>query len=366
MENEVKKSTRPPVRTRLFAFAALTSFLSLLGYVGQQGYRAATDSFIAPIILSPDNDMVLANKLKLSELHVERAKTSAQIQALDADVAAAGQATARLKSLHALTRDALAWTSALNARQAYAGAAELKILDQQRRTLSELLSQQQTFTQQARLNMDAGLISKMDLAKEEQATGRWQVALIETERTQLQAQILVQQAALARKALDRTGPAMPEQLAQGEQMVRIELELMKLEAEQRSKSTEKKVLEEKLALIVELDGQLKARPIFRALDKSMDVAFVPYTQLEGLHQGAGVYDCVWGIFHCKPVGTVAELVPGEVILPDPWGNQSRGQYAVLELQERDSAKSKTLRVRGARTAPFERSSPSDAARLSVK
>jgi len=61
--------------------------------------------------------------------------------------------------------------------------------------------------------------------------------------------------------------------------------------------------------------------------------------------GAGVYDCVWGLFNCKQVGTVAEIVPGEVILPDPWGTTTRGQFAVLELREHHSAKSKSLRVR---------------------
>ena len=48
----------------------------------------------------------------------------------------------------------------------------------------------------------------------------------------------------------------------------------------------------------------------------------------------------------KSVGKIAELVPGEVVLPDPWGNLARGQYAVLDLREHESAKSKVLRVRG--------------------
>ena len=34
-----------------------------------------------------------------------------------------------------------------------------------------------------------------------------------------------------------------------------------------------------------------------------------------------------------------------MILPDPWGNQARGQYAVLNLADHEAAKSKTLRVR---------------------
>jgi len=45
------------------------------------------------------------------------------------------------------------------------------------------------------------------------------------------------------------------------------------------------------------------------------------------------------------VGTVSELVPGEVVQPDPWGASTRGQYAVLDLRDHRSARSKTLRVR---------------------
>lgn len=351
MENEDKSKATPHTRTRLFAFGALTAFLSLVGYVSQQGYRAATDAFVAPIILSPDNDLVLANKLKVSELQVERAKTAAQIEAIDADVASAGRALSRLSALHGATSEALAWTIDLNKRQASAGVAELRVLAQQKDALANLLEKQTTLTEQMRANMNAGLVSKVDFAREEQASGRWRVALIETERTAMQAQVLLQQVALAKKSLGNGGPPMPEQIVRDEQLVRIELEMMKLESEQRSKTAEKKVLEEKMTLIVDLDKQLKARPVFRALERSMDVAFVPYTQIEGLRQGANVYDCIWGIFACRQVGTVAELVPGEVILPDPWGNQSRGQYAVLELREHESAKSKTLRVRGG-GAPF--------------
>lgn len=332
-------------RTRLFAFGALTAFLSVLGYVGNQGYHAATDSFVAPIILSPDNDAVISSKLKLTELTVEKAKTSAQIAAVDADVEASARALDRLHALHATTSHALAWTAQLTDRQGAAVTKELASLEKQRAALGDLLGKQASVTEQVRENARAGLVTKLDLAREEQATGRWRVALLETERSSLQAKLVLQEVAVARKSLAHGGPAMPEQIARDEQLVRIELESMKLEAEQRSKRAERKVLDDKLTAIVGIEKQLMTRPIFRALDRSLDVAFVPYTQIDGLERGASVYDCIWGIFHCHKVGTVSELVPGEVILPDPWGNQARGQYAVLDLDEQESARSKTLRVR---------------------
>jgi hypothetical protein len=138
---------------------------------------------------------------------------------------------------------------------------------------------------------------------------------------------------------------MPELLTRQEQMIRVELELVHIDSEKRSKLAQRSALTERIAKIDELATELKSRPLFQAAEKSIDMAFVPYTQIDGVTRGATVYSCVWGLFMCRPVGTVSEVVPGEVILPDPWGNPTRGQYAVLNLQDREAARAKTLRVR---------------------
>jgi hypothetical protein len=162
----------------------------------------------------------------------------------------------------------------------------------------------------------------MDLAKELQTLSQIRVAVFENDRA-------IVESARARE----------------EQAMRIELELLKLQTEMRAKRAERALLGDKVGMIHELEEQLRARPIFQAMTRSVEVAFVPYTQIDGVANGAAVYDCVWGLLFCEPVGAVAELVPGEVILTDPWGNQARGQYAVLELHDHEAAQSKSLRVR---------------------
>jgi hypothetical protein len=144
---------------------------------------------------------------------------------------------------------------------------------------------------------------------------------------------------------------MPELLSRQEQTIRIDLEVTRLKAEARSKAEQRDGLEGRVARVDELSAQLKARPAFLAADRSLDVAFVPYTQMDGVEPGAHVYSCVWGLFFCKEVGTVKDLVPGEVAMTDPWGNQARGLYAVLGLDDRDAAKSKILRVRSVPSQP---------------
>ncbi|MDP9034999.1 MAG: hypothetical protein M3O50_09335 [Myxococcota bacterium] len=348
MTSESKFPSRSRAATRVMAFTALTLFVSGVGYGAREVYRAATDSFVAPIILSPDNDMVLASKVKMSELNVERARTVADSEAIDADLAAGEKALVRLDELKRSGQHALAWTIDISARQASAGAVDLRKLAEQKQMLGEMLAKQEALASDAHANLQAGLVSKMDYAREVQALDQVRIALLENERTRAQAELQLLQVSLERRSLSSTAgaPATPEMILHEDQMLRVELDVLKLEAEMRAKRAEKRVLAEKLATIDELEGQLKTRPIVRAMEKSMDIAFVPYTQRNGVQPGARVLDCLWGLLHCKDVGEVAEVVPGEVILPDPWGSQARGQYAVLALTDHDAAMSKILRVRG--------------------
>jgi hypothetical protein len=345
-------SERSGPRTRIMAFSSLVAFACTIAYTAREAYRAATDSFVAPIILSPDSDVVLTNKLKVAELQVERVRTRAQSDAIAADVEACDRAISRLGELQAIADKGLRWTTTVNARQVSTSVADIEMLARQRGVLRVMLDKQEALVKSAEANLEAGLVAKTDYARELQTLDQLRLALLENERTAVQSKLQMQQVALAQQSLaGRDAPPMPEMIMRQDQLVRLDLEVMRLESEKRSKLAERKVLEEKLAKLDELEAQLKSRPIFRAVEQRMEVAFVPYTQIDGVREGADVYDCIWGLVHCKPVGKVAEVVPGEVILPDPWGNQARGQYAVLDLVDHESAKSKTLRVRDGAGVP---------------
>jgi hypothetical protein len=363
--DEMANSARPARRrARLFALVALASIAAGVSYAGQQTYHAATDSFVAPIILSPDSDVVLAAKLRASQLSVERSRTASEVDAIDEALEAGRNAIARLKGLQRTPASSHAWTSDTNARQVSAAAAEGKMLMEQRAVLSEMAVKEERLVAEARANLEAGLISKTEYTKELQTQNELQLSLLENERAHHRVQVQVRQITSAQQSLAGTAPPMPEVIAREEQMARIELEVLRLESEHRAKQFEKKLLVEKLVMLDELDAQMKTRPMFRAAERSMDVAFVPYTQMAGVNPGAMVQECIWGAFYCKPVGEVAELVPGEVVLPDPWGNQARGQYAVLKLNNRESAKAKTLRVRPGSPPTRTSAEPSD--RISSK
>jgi hypothetical protein len=333
-------------RARIFATFALAGLAGLVGYGGHQGYRAVTDSFVAPMILSPDNDVVLQTKAKLTELEVEQGRIVAEADALQADLVAADRALERLHGMKDRVETALEWTKNLVARQAATSRHELSTLARERGVLEQMLARQERISGEARRNLSANLVTETDQAREQLAADHVRLALLDNERTRAQHHAALEQASFATRSLSsRTAVLMPEMIAREEQMTRIELEIARIESEQRSKAGVRKVLLAKLAKLDELHEQLKGRPLFRATAHDMEVAFVPYTQSQGVGPGAVVYDCVWSIFHCAPVGSGTELVPGEVVLPDPWGSPARGQYAVLDLSNHASARAKVLRVR---------------------
>lgn len=341
-------------RARIFAAFALSGLVATVVYAGSQAYRAATDSFVAPAILSPESDIVLQHKAKLAEIEVERGRMIAEADAIDADLAASDKALDRLNTLKNTIQNSLEWTKHVTQHRAASSWTELQSLSRQRAVLKAMADKQGTLAKEADANLKSSLISRADESKERLALDQVQLALLENERARVQSEASLNAAYLAQKSLSANGNAgmmmMPEAVSREEQLVKIELEMAKLESEQRMKRAEKKVVLAKLQKMDELEAQMKGRPLFRATQQSLEVAFVPYTQSDGVTTGSTVYDCTWSIFNCKPVGTVTEMIPGEVILPDPWGNQSRGQYAVLGLSKHESAKSKVLRVRGAMLA----------------
>jgi hypothetical protein len=299
--------------TRLLSLATLVAFSSGVLFVCHEAYRALTDAFVAPLVLSPDNELVLQNKLRATELYAERARAEAMRDGLALEVAAGEKAEERLEEMFALVAPGTPEAS-----------DDVRALREQREVLERMAREQRALVEATAANLADGLVTRTDLARETHTLSQVQVALFEN----------------ARALLHST-------TSQREQATRIELELLQLRTEVRGKRAEIAVLSDKLARVDALEAQLRERPIFQAMDRSLDVAFVPYTQIEGVRVGSVVYECVWGLLFCEPVGRVSELLPGEVAFTDPWGKPARGQYAVLTLSDSTAAQSRSLRVRPA-------------------
>ena len=346
--------TKSSMMTRFVSLAALCGVVTGVGFVGRTAYHIATDSFVAPIVLSPDSDLVIQSKLSMSGLVAEQLRSSAKKQEIEAELYAASAAITQLQQLLDSGIKALDWTSTLTVKQASAGNQDLRELAKQKDVLGSMTTDQEAFVAQMKTDLEAGLVSKADYARERQSLNHMRIASIENERSHIVTDVQMNQVALTQKAMAashvRGRMTTPEMMAQEELMVRVKCDLLKLEAEQRAKTAELRTIDQELTKLDELLAQMKSRPVFRAIEVSTNVAFVPYTQIDGVQTGDQVYECTWGVIACKAVGRVTELLPGEVIVPDPWGTPARGRYAIMTLDDQHAAQSRTLRVRPSSSA----------------
>jgi hypothetical protein len=346
------REPRAMLGARVFSLLVLCGLLAVFAYGAATAYRVANDSFVAPIIFSPDNDLVIQSKFNLSRLLAERQRILTRITESSASVEIADRGIARLQEFRRSVSKSLAWSIALTSKQATVSAQELERLLQQQLVIEQMTRDQEQSIEQMKKNLEAGLIRRSELERQQGAIDQLRIAWLQNARDQLTAQVQHDTAAMAQEVLsskDRSsGLVTPEMAAQRDHSVRIELDLLKLQAERQAKLAARRADEDELLKIDELIADMKRRPIFRAIEVSQNVAYVPYNQLDAVAAGSEVHDCeVWTVFACRKVGEVAELLPGEVAMQDPWGTPTRGQYAILNLQDASAAMSKVLRVRKA-------------------
>jgi hypothetical protein len=332
--------------TRLGALATLGVIAFGACYGVYSLYTAARDAFVVPTIMSPSSEAVVATKLRLGELRVERVRAVGELESVEADLAGADQALTRLLDLKRTTGDGRHWTTRITSQKARESAAELNALSSQKQVIGNMLASQQRLTARAQRDFEAGLISRSEYAHQEQTLNEMRLAMLDNGRATVRGESAQEESNLAQQALTRSdAPQTPELVNRQEQLIRVDLEIVRLDSERRAKGAERDALAERIAQIDEMVAQIEDRPLFQALDKDLELAFVPYTQLPGMAAGAEVYDCLWGVVFCRSVGTVSARVPGEVVQSDPWGSSTRGEYVVLDLKDRDAAHAKTLRIR---------------------
>jgi hypothetical protein len=332
--------------TRLGALATLGAIALGVCYGVYSVYTAARDAFVVPTIMSPSSEAVVATKLRLGELRVERVRAVGELEGVEADLAGAEQGLARLLDLKRTTGEGRHWTTRMTSQKARENAAELDALTSQKQVLANMFASQQRLTARAQKDFEAGLISRSEYARQEQGLNEMRLQMLDNGRATVRGETAQEETNFAQLALTRTdAPPTPELVNRQEQLIRVDLEIVRLDSERRAKAAVRDALAERIAQIDEMVEQIEERPLFQAMDKDLELAFVPYTQLPGMAAGAEVYDCLWGVAFCRSVGTVAARVPGEVVQPDPWGSSTRGEYVVLDLKNHDAAHAKTLRIR---------------------
>jgi hypothetical protein len=289
---------------------------------------------------------VVSSKLKLDELAHERARAAAELHGIDAQVRGNEDSLKQLRSLQEKLQSEVTWYGDMTTHKTNAGVADLRALEEQAKLAQSMLAEQDQLLQKAEVDLSAGLITRSDYARELQRQRELQRNLLDTQRAMQQGRSNMQEISLnARGIRPQDNGLSPQQLANQEQLTQVKLEIIKLESDMQRQLALSKAALDRFGEIDRLVQELMERPVFKAINQKLDLAFVPYSQLDGVTPNAVVYACRWGILFCEQVGRVSTILDGEVNQTDPWGIPARGQYAVLELTDRRASRAKTLRVR---------------------
>jgi hypothetical protein len=291
----------------------------------------------------------------------ERGRLVSEVSALQEEIAAIDIGEKKLLGLAGTYSSALDWSLRSHHDEVRVLSERVANLKQQEERLATILTEQKALFEAAESDGRAGLITGTALRRETVALHQAELALSDVRRDLTESTALLTAARSRTQALSSAKTAgasdapvagstaprgtSPDVLEHDEHTVRLELELARLGAERRSADARLRSTRDALAAMDELLAELRARPLYRAMQHTTDLAFLPYAHFDRVEVGSDVVHCDWVVFGCKTVGTVSEIVSGEVVTQDPWGELARGQYVVLALSDDRAPLANVLRVR---------------------
>lgn len=329
-------------------------------------------SWAAPMILSPSSERVIALNSELASqslqrevLSAERLTVQVELRHLDRQIAVHERFQEDFEEAMITDEEAV--------------RSELAILEdvyhQYRRNEREIRDARSAFADMTRERsqdeLDAHLIDRQTWLERNYLLSQVATADIQLEQSQAELGTQTRGLELRMSALqslrnnvlhDRTalGEGQQPVAAEGEQIV-LSYEMIQMHREYQTAQIEVErlrdarfPLEQQLAALDDaisdydrLLAEIRNSAYLRAFEESLTIAFVPYDNLDAAEPGEPVYVCHVGLFICTEVGSVIQVLDGEVAGRHPIHNRDiRGLMVELELDDPDAAEHTTLHIGG--------------------
>lgn len=337
-----KWSSRLVSAYRLLGFLILTIIvIVLVGYLFTTAFFYVSNSWIVPMAISPTDEKVISLQSQLAERQTERDRTAAELD--NAERAIAVQQEFQLEFAKAIKSDLQGRKAAL-ARMYELADVAASTRKKIKRSNSAYASAQQ---KRMAAEWKAGLIDRDSMLN-----GKFQIAQIsgsnlnlaerqaeyETRAADLDSQTRSLEALLSNQGTDET-------LSYDVLKIKQEYEASRLETARAIQNRD--MLKAALTREDKLLDILKQSSYLKALADDAHVAFVPYGNLENVKKGEPVYGCWLTMVFCGKVGSVIDVLPGEVQFKHPTRDKMlRGQMVELRLDEDADATDDVLFVGG--------------------
>ncbi|HSD90410.1 MAG TPA: hypothetical protein VLB44_22940 [Kofleriaceae bacterium] len=337
-----KVSTHVVTAYRLLGFVILTVIvLALVSYLVTTAFFYMSDSWVVPMSISPTDEKVVSLQSQLAERQTNRDRTAAELdqaeraivvqQEFQAEFAKAIKSDlqgrkAALARMYELANQAASTRAQIKrSNSAYASAAQKRMAAEWKAGLIDRDAMLNGKFQQAQISG-----SNLNLAERQ--------AEYETRAADLEAQTHSLEALLDDASQDQT-------MSYDVLRIKQEFEASRLETQRAIENRD--MLKSALIREDKLLASLKQSSYMKAMTDGAQVAFVPYSNLSNVKKGEPLYGCAMTMVFCKKVGTVLEILPGEVQFKHPnRDKQLRGQMVELKLDHADSATDDVLFVGG--------------------
>lgn len=328
---------------RLLGFVILSIIVVVLvGYLVTTAFFYMSDSWVVPMAVSPTDEKVVSLQSQLAERQTNRDRTAADLE--QAERAIAVQQEFQEQFAKAIKSDLEGRKAALGRMYELAAVAASTRRQIKKSNSAYASASQKRMAQE----WSAGLIDRDTML-----SGKFQMAQISSSNLSLaerQAEYETRAEDLsaqtkALEALLEGGDATDGALSYDVLKIKQEFEASRLETERAIATRD--MLKTALEREEKLVASLKNASYIKAMADEAHVAFVPYANLDQVKKGSPLYGCALTMIFCKKVGTVIEVLPGEVTFKHPnRDKQLRGQMIELKLEDASSATDEVLFVGG--------------------
>jgi hypothetical protein len=317
---------------RLLGFAILSLIVFvLIAYIATTLFYYMNHTWMSPIAVSPSDEKVVTARNALLAAQDQRDRTAAELAQTDRVIAADKAFQGEFAKAIRGDRDDRA--AALGRLKELAVSAAS--------TRQEIRSTNEQYAKQSQDQMakeyEAGLIDRNAALN-----GKYQVAQIAGANLSLaerQADYEARATELAAqtRALDAISSGKTANgLTYDVLKIKRDFETSRLELAKALGDRE--VLKASLARQDQTITDLKQGAWLRALHDKATVALVPYKNLDNIKAGTPIYACRAGFLVCRQVGTVLEVLRGEITFKHPHRDQMlRGQMVELRMTDADAA-----------------------------
>jgi hypothetical protein len=323
---------------RLLGFGILSIIVVVLvGYIATSGFYFVSSSWIQPMVVSPTDGSVLQLKSQLAEQASVRDKIAVDLQHTDRFIAS--QQDFQASFVKAVKADLAERKSSLGRVAALAR--------QYRGERSRIRSSNNAYADASKQEMSKEYEARL-IDRSQMLNGAYQLGQIANSNLSL----AERQAEFENRAasLEKESASLEAILSKKESAGVLSYEVLKIKRDyDTSRLESQKATEERKALQASLERHdailtsIKQSPQLRAADQKADVAFVPYSNFEGVAPGTVVYACAFEMVLCHEAGTVKAILPGEVTYKHPHREkQLRGQMVELKLDDADAAEKNVL------------------------